>query len=202
MARSKAKASALTPAPTDGSAPGQDAACAHVLCVCGAGLLQSAIVSGTSSASWSTLVSAFTMNGRKSLDGRDVHGFDPAIMLYAFGGVLPKVYGGQNFMAQLPCSVDLGWPTQLSAYDYTRTLSKWDWAWEVLRRIPAYHEDYRNNVGLLPQPERLASGITVHRLTAPVPRAGAWGLSAFHRSVPLRSVSPRVLVARDRLAGS
>jgi hypothetical protein len=103
-------------------------------------------------------------------------------------------------MPHVPCSVDLGWPTQLSDYDYTRTLSKWDWAWEVLRRIPAYHEDYRNNVGMLSRPERLASGITVHRLTAPVPRAGAWGLSAFHRSIPHRSVGPRVLVARDCLA--
>ncbi len=100
-------------------------------------------------------------------------------------------------MPHVPCSVDLGWPTQLSAYDYTCTLAKWDWAWEILRRIPAYHEDYRNNVGLLSRPERLASGITVHRLTAPVPRAGAWGLSAFHQSIPLGCVSPRVLVARD-----
>ena len=91
---------------------------------------------------------------------------------------------------------------QLSAYDYTRTLSKWDWAWEVLRRIPAYHEDYRDNVRLLPQPERLASGITVYRLTAPMPHAAAWGLSAFHRSLSPGSDSARVLVAGPCLARS
>jgi hypothetical protein len=41
------------------------------------------------------------------------------------------------------------WPTHLGAYDYVKTISNWDWAWEVLRRSPDYHHDYRNNLGRL-----------------------------------------------------
>ena len=92
------------------------------------------------------------------------------------------------------------WPPHVSAYDYTRTLSNWDWAWEVVRRSPTYQHDCRINLGKLSRPEHLTPAITVHRLTAPVPRAEAWGLSAFHRSFSPRSSGACLLVSRDCLA--
>ena len=33
------------------------------------------------------------------------------------------------------------WPPTLEAYDYTRTLTRRDWAWEGLRRDPVYQDD-------------------------------------------------------------
>ena len=76
-------------------------------------------------------------------------------------------------------------PPTLEAYDYMRTLGRRDWAWEALRRNPAYQEDALASDGQ--DCTRLTSGAILTRMHEPSPRAEAWSLRSFRGSVPDRT---------------
>ena len=83
-------------------------------------------------------------------------------------------------MTRATLQVGPTWPPSHSAYDYTLSLAKSDWAWESLRRNRDYHADAvpsqtRDHVRSL-----LASGVHLTRmLTASPPHAALWGLCPF-----------------------
>lgn len=72
------------------------------------------------------------------------------------------------------------WPPPLEAYDYMRLLSRRDWAWEGLRRNPAYQEEARANLKTGQTSTRLGSGATFTLQHEPLARAEAWSLRSFH----------------------
>lgn len=74
-------------------------------------------------------------------------------------------------------------PPTLEAYDYTRTLTRRDWAWEGLRRDPAYQDEARAHLDATQDTTRLESGALLTRMHEPSPRAEAWALRSFRRSV-------------------
>lgn len=71
------------------------------------------------------------------------------------------------------------WPPTLAAYDYTRTLARRDWAWEGLRRDPAYQDEARAHLDVIQDITRLESGALITRMHGPSPRAEAWALRSF-----------------------
>ncbi len=71
------------------------------------------------------------------------------------------------------------WPPTLDAYDYMRTLSRRDWAWEGLRRNPAYQEEARAQLMDGQVSTRLKGGAILVRMHEPSPRAEAWALRSF-----------------------
>ncbi len=71
------------------------------------------------------------------------------------------------------------WPPTLEAYNYMRTLSRSDWAWEGLRRNAAYQDEARAHLLDIPISTRLESGATFTRMHEPSPRAEAWALRSF-----------------------
>jgi hypothetical protein len=102
-------------------------------------------------------------------------------------------------MARAIASGGPHWPPDLEAYDYVRTLSKYDRGWEYLRRNPAYHADFLQHGALLPPIERSRPNVAVYRLTQAVPRAAVWGLSTFRRSSAHGGECRRLLVADDHV---
>jgi len=70
-------------------------------------------------------------------------------------------------------------PPTLRDYDYMRTLRHHDWAWEGLRRNPAYHEQVRANIKSQHEGTRLESGALLTRMHEVSPRAEAWALRSF-----------------------
>jgi hypothetical protein len=60
-----------------------------------------------------------------------------------------------------------------------RTLSRRDWAWEGLRRIPAYQDDAKAHLTNTPISTQLESGAIFTRMHRRSPRAEAWALCSF-----------------------
>jgi hypothetical protein len=60
-----------------------------------------------------------------------------------------------------------------------RTLSRRDWAWEGLRRNPAYQEEARAQLMDGQVSTRLKGGAILVRMHEPSPRAEAWALRSF-----------------------
>jgi hypothetical protein len=71
------------------------------------------------------------------------------------------------------------WPPTLEAYDYMRSLSRHDWAWEGLRRIPAYQDDANAHLTNTQISTQLESGAIFTRMHGRSPRAEAWALRSF-----------------------
>lgn len=71
------------------------------------------------------------------------------------------------------------WPPTLESYDYMRTLSRRDWAWEGLRRIPDYQDDARAHLTDAHVSTELESGATFTRMHGRSPGAEAWALRSF-----------------------
>ena len=71
------------------------------------------------------------------------------------------------------------WPPSLQAYEYLRTATKSDWAWEYLRRNADYQPEARlhHRRGVVRQ--RLATGPVLTRMRARHLRAEKWGLCCF-----------------------
>jgi hypothetical protein len=80
-------------------------------------------------------------------------------------------------MSALPMSPE--WPQPLRAYEHLRTATMADWAWEYLRRNPAYQAEAR----LYPRRgvvrRLLATGTIFTRMRSRHARAEAWGLCSF-----------------------
>jgi Family of unknown function (DUF6499) len=74
------------------------------------------------------------------------------------------------------------WPKPLQAYEHLRTATMTVWAWEFLRRNPAYQADARlcHRRGVVRRP--LATGTILTRMRSRHSRAEAWGLCCFRRS--------------------
>ena len=74
------------------------------------------------------------------------------------------------------------WPKPLQAYEHLRTATMTDWAWEYLRRNPAYQAEARlhRRRGVVHRP--FATGTVFTRMHARHVRAEAWGLCSFRRS--------------------
>ena len=86
----------------------------------------------------------------------------------------------------LPIGPD--WPPDAKAYDYVRTLSKRDRAWEYLRRNIGYQEDFLRHRSHLPAVEHRDPNIRVYRLSEPTARAAVWSLSTFRRPARCRTM--------------
>lgn len=71
----------------------------------------------------------------------------------------------------------------LEAYDYMRTLRRREWPWEGLRRNPAYQDEARAHLTDGQVSTRLESGALLTRMHEPSPRAEAWALRSFRRSI-------------------
>ena len=70
-------------------------------------------------------------------------------------------------------------PPALQDYDYMRTLRHRDWAWEGLRRDPAYQEEARADMKFHQYGTRLENGALLTRMHEVSPRAEAWTLRSF-----------------------
>jgi len=64
-------------------------------------------------------------------------------------------------------------------YAYAKSLSDCDWAWEFLRRNPAYRRDYVASRSRLTKPVVHASGIPIWRPRGCQAKATDWGLACF-----------------------
>lgn len=70
-------------------------------------------------------------------------------------------------------------PPTSEDYDYLRTLRLRDWAWEGLRRDPAYQEEARADMKFHQDGTRLENGALLTRMHEVSPRAEAWTLRSF-----------------------
>jgi hypothetical protein len=73
-------------------------------------------------------------------------------------------------------------PASLQAYDYLRTATNSDWAWEYLRRNFDYQASARHGYRRGVARRRLAAGPVLTRLRARHAGAERWGLACFRRS--------------------
>ncbi len=71
------------------------------------------------------------------------------------------------------------WPRQLSDYDYVRTLSKADCAWEFLRRNRDYQADYRASRVISTVTQTIENDIRIVRQSRDCPTAERWGCLTF-----------------------
>lgn len=72
------------------------------------------------------------------------------------------------------------WPPPTAAYDYALALCPSDFAWEFLRRSPAYQRDYRLNCkGVTRAPRCLGASPAVTRIRRRARTASYWGLHSF-----------------------
>jgi hypothetical protein len=90
------------------------------------------------------------------------------------------------------------WPASLDAYDYLRTLNRRDWAWEGLRRNPAYQRQALACPSQSMVRENLGSGALFTRMQGAEPAAEAWALCCFRRSHVERACGPSRVVAAAR----
>ncbi|MGE0769373.1 MAG: DUF6499 domain-containing protein [Hyphomicrobiaceae bacterium] len=90
------------------------------------------------------------------------------------------------------------WPAKLSDYDYLRLAGNADWAWEYLRRNPAYQRDHRLNSLASERPIRHSRGLLLTRTRRRCRRAEAWGLYSFRGSAAAGAPSPGHLAAEQR----
>lgn len=72
--------------------------------------------------------------------------------------------------------------SQLSDYDYVRTLTRSRIAWEYLRRHPDYGRDWRTCIRERPRKFMLKDGTVMLQARRSSRRAEAWGLCTFRRS--------------------
>jgi hypothetical protein len=70
-------------------------------------------------------------------------------------------------------------PPSVQAYDYLRTATKSDWAWEYLRRNDDYQASARPRHRRGVVRHRLAAGPILTRLRARHAEAERWGLACF-----------------------
>jgi hypothetical protein len=70
------------------------------------------------------------------------------------------------------------WSPALDAYDYMKRLSPRDWAWEGLRRNPAYRA-YARTFKTNQQSETLGGRALLTRMQERMPPAEAWALCCF-----------------------
>jgi hypothetical protein len=82
-------------------------------------------------------------------------------------------------MSQASLRIGPQWPPSVEAYEYLRTANKPEWAWEYLRRNPAYQAAARIRPGRGLVRVRLSAGPLLTRLRARHARAEAWGLCCF-----------------------
>jgi hypothetical protein len=73
-------------------------------------------------------------------------------------------------------------PPSLQGYEYLRTATKSDWAWEYLRRNFDYQASARLGHRRGVPRQRLAAGPVLTRLRARHAGAERWGLGCFRRS--------------------
>jgi hypothetical protein len=71
------------------------------------------------------------------------------------------------------------WPASLDAYEYLKTLTRRDWAWEALRRNPAYQRQALACPSQSVVRENLGSGALITRMQGTEPAAEAWALCCF-----------------------
>lgn len=72
------------------------------------------------------------------------------------------------------------WPPRPGAYDYALVLCRSDFAWEFLRRSPAYQRDYRLNCkGVTHAPRCLGVSPALTRVRRRARTASSWGLHCF-----------------------
>lgn len=71
------------------------------------------------------------------------------------------------------------WPPTLAAYDYMRTLTRRDWAWEGLRRDPVYQDEARAHLKVTHDTTRLETGALFTRMHEASPHAEVWALRSF-----------------------
>lgn len=71
------------------------------------------------------------------------------------------------------------WPPSLLAYEYLRTATKSDWAWEYLRRNAEYQASARLGHRRGVARQRLAAGPVLTRMRARHVGAETWGLACF-----------------------
>ena len=89
----------------------------------------------------------------------------------------------QSPMYNLRHYVGPKWPPTLGAYDYMCALCRRDWSWEGLRRNPRYQDEARSQLITGQATTRLEGGALLTRMHEPLPRAEAWALLSFRRSV-------------------
>ena len=70
---------------------------------------------------------------------------------------------------RLPDGLDAG------AYSYTAGFGRRDWAWEFLRRNPAFRETM-SGFSARVRSRRIAPNVTVYRLQSGAPSLADWGL--------------------------
>jgi Family of unknown function (DUF6499) len=74
------------------------------------------------------------------------------------------------------------WTASLDDYAYLRNANRVSWAWEFLRRNPAYQKDYEAIRPTLLHKTRHKDGVIVIDARRSFWRAEAWGLVLFRRS--------------------
>jgi hypothetical protein len=94
-----------------------------------------------------------------------------------------------------------GWPPPTGAYDYLSLLSWRDWAWEGLRRNPAYQSEARARTLEGTVSTKLGGGALLTRMQEPTLPAEAWALWCFLRPNPHRIAGAARLAARGRRIG-
>jgi hypothetical protein len=87
------------------------------------------------------------------------------------------------------------WPTKLGDYEYLRVAGDADWAWEFLRRNPAYQRDHRRYRLATEQPIRHARGLLLTRTRRRCRPAEAWDLYSFRGSATASTGSAGHLAA-------
>ena len=75
----------------------------------------------------------------------------------------------------MPESASRPGPSDVPAYDYTRSLTRRGWAWEFLRRNPAYCRDWSRSRAAATV-ERFGSIGAVVKLSIESPELANWGL--------------------------
>ena len=82
-------------------------------------------------------------------------------------------------MMHSPTLDGMSWPPPLAAYDHLRSLTRRDWAWELLRRNRTYQRQAQACAGENVVREQLGSGALITRMRGAQPSAEAWALCCF-----------------------
>jgi hypothetical protein len=106
--------------------------------------------------------------------------------------------GGGFAMVRIRHYVGPPWPPKLIAYDYVLTLWWSDFAWEYLRRDPAYQRDYQLGCRGIAPPRRLRNGLILTQVRGRSPHSLKWNLSPFCRSGAAGAACTPVLDRRGR----
>jgi hypothetical protein len=82
---------------------------------------------------------------------------------------------------RVPTMGGIPWPPPLDAYDYLRSLTRRDWAWEMLRRNQTYQRHAQACAAHDVVRDHLGSGALITRMRGAQPSAEAWALCCFRR---------------------